>query len=87
MKIHKYILDHRKIGVMQTVKIPRHGQLLHTDFFNDQLCMWYCVTDGDELISYPFIVNYTGDELPIDSDYIATVIDHQRKIVYHISIL
>lgn len=87
MKIFKYILNKSIIGAPQIIKLHRHGLLVHSDFFNNEICMWYCVTEPDELVSQSFIINHTGDELDINSDYLATVIDKENKIVYHISCL
>lgn len=85
MKIYKYIVDKTKIGIQQSIKIPRHGELIKVEFFNNEVCMWYIVTPSDVLISAPFIVTFTGDTLPDESTYLGTAIDHERKIVYHLS--
>lgn len=87
MKIYKYILDSKIIGTHQLINIPRHGVFLHAAMFMNQICMWFCVTEGDEFINVPFIINYTGDELHKDSAYLATVISHSNQLVYHISVL
>lgn len=85
MKIYKYTVDKTKIGVIQLVKIPRHGELIKIEYFNNEICMWHIVTECDHLISVPFIVTFTGDVLPDGSTYLGTAIDHERKIVYHLS--
>lgn len=87
MKIFKYLLDKNIIGKTQIVKLPAHGTFMHAEFFNKQICLWFCITEGDRLFSAAFVVNFTGDELDIDSTYLATVIDHESGHVYHISAL
>lgn len=87
MKIFKYKLDKNIIGKAQIVKIPSHGAFLHADFFNKQICMWFCITEDDRLSSTAFVVDFTGDELDINSTYLTTVIDHESGLVYHISAL
>lgn len=87
MKIYRYVLEETVIGKPQVIKIPRHAQFVHSAVFLGQICMWFCVTDGDTIIGVPFIVNFTGDELDINSTYLATVINHKSGHVYHISAL
>lgn len=84
MKIFKYTLS-KVFGKQQTVKVPQLSRLLHCDYFNDQICMWFAVNDANENEELNFIVNLTGDVLTYDSQYIGTVIDHETKHVYHIS--
>lgn len=87
MKIFKCVLDKSIIGKTQIVKLPVHGTFLHAEVFNKQICIWLCITEGDRLSSAAFVVNFTGDELNIDSTYLATAIDHESGHVYHISAL
>jgi hypothetical protein len=87
MKIFKYTLNRNIIGKPQVIQMPRHGMFLHAQLINGQICMWFCITEDDKPIGVPFIVNYTGEELPTDSTYLATVVSHSNELVYHISAL
>lgn len=80
--IYKYKLE---VTDEQAIEMPQGSQIIHVDYFNDEINLWAIVDPKAKLVWKSFVVHGTGHPCPeTKADHIGTVIDRQRGLVWHV---
>ncbi|KKN21865.1 hypothetical protein LCGC14_0920940 [marine sediment metagenome] len=65
-------------------ELPEGAQVVHFDMQHGEPTMWVLVDTDAPLDQRPFLVAGTGHELPVDARYIASCIDRELGLVWHL---
>jgi len=75
-----------KIGIGNTIKIPKGAKVLSSKIQNSQICLWIKVNTDKDIENRRFVVIGTGHEIDnnLKMKFIDTVINKDESLVFHI---
>lgn len=73
---------HFNKGVPIIVTLPENPVIMHVGLRHGKACIWVLADMEKDVVQYEFRVLFTGDHLPIQSVYMASI--EQDGEVYHL---